>query len=582
MSSAAGISAIRADSKPGPASSPFLTVRLLRAIADFADTHGWYVFAAICLGCAWGHMHDLVVRHLDHDEIFTFYIAQASNIGQLLKLTHTIDLHPPLSYLLVRCSFAVFGVSTWSCRLPFFIAFLASSALLYFFVSRLLSPIYGLIATLILWSSPYAHLATEARPYALVLCFSTLVLVSWDQAVKGEGQPGYPWLATVIVGGFGLLLSHVLGVLAYGAFFGAEVVRSWKRRRPDWRLWVALLVPLLAVLSYLPFLRVRSHVLFSEYSQASPRRLAICYWEHLRYLIAPLAFIGVIAAVWPFLSKRSHTTLPRDSRLLDVSLQSLLLFVFLVPLQIEILFARTGMPFYERYGVVALIPCAVFPALFLAYRTHCDRRAGGCVVVLLAVLLILNTSGKAWLIDNVSTFAPPKIAARVMYLLALPPIAPPLLKLPPVPSYLESAANSVPNIRWLDAVDPSIPLVAGSGPTFLELAKYQDAALTRRLYLLTNHEAASTIVHNTVFDHYELVKAAFPIGGEVEPYCAFLRQHSQFLVLGGYNYPNTWLLRKLELDGARLNIVGNYDDGVIEEHQVYRVSIESEKCPPQR
>ncbi|HSZ63830.1 MAG TPA: glycosyltransferase family 39 protein [Terriglobales bacterium] len=500
----------------------------------------------------------------------------------MLKLTRTIDLHPPLSYLLVRCSFAVFGVSAWSCRLPFFIAFLASSALLYFFVSRLLSPIYGLIATLIVWSSPYAHLATDARPYALILCFSALLLVSWHQVVKGEERPNHPWaLATILVGGVGLLLSHVLGVLAYGAFLAAEIVRLWKRRKPDWRLWVALLVPMVAVLSYLPLLRTRSQILFSEYSQASPRRLAICYWEHVRYLVTPLALIVLMAVVWPVASKRSQTALQWGSRLLDVSLSSLLFCLFLVPLQIEILFARTGTPFYERYGVVALIPCAIFPTLLLGYRTRCNQLAGGGVVVLLAAFLILNTSGKAWLIETLSNFLPPTTAARLIYLVALPPIVPPPLKLPAVPSYLESAVNSVPTISHLEVVDPSLPLVAGSGPTFLELDKYQNAALKRRLYLLTNHKAASDIVHNTVFDNYEIVKAAFPITGQVEPYCAFLRQHSQFLVLGGYNYPDTWLLRKLELDGARLSILGHYDDGVIEEHQLYRVSIESENCGAQ-
>jgi len=583
MSSAAGVSTIRADSKFGRGSSPFLTVRLLRVIADFTETHGWWFFAAICLGCGWGRIDNLVVRHLDHDELFTFYIAQASNIGQLLKLTRTIDLHPPLSYLLVRSSFAIFGVSAWSCRLPFFVAFLATSALLYSFVNRLLSPIYGLIAILILWSSPYARLATEARPYAMVLCFSAVLLVNWHEIVKEDGQSANPWaLAMVMAGGFGVLLSHVLGVLAYGAFLAAEIICLWKRQKPNWQLWVTLLIPLIAVVSYLPLIRNRSDILFSEYSQASPRRLAICYWEHLRYLVTPLILIVLIAAVWPYISKRRHTAPPRDSRLADVPLQSLLLLLFLVPLEIEVLFARTGTPFYERYGVVALIPCAIFPALVLGYRTHCSRLAGGSVAVLLAILLILNTSGQAWLIEHLSSAARPQVAARLLYLVALPPVAPPPLKLPTVPSYLESALNSATNVRYLDAVDPSIPLVAGSGPTFLELDNYQDAALRRRLYLLTNHEAASSIVHNTVFDHYEIVKAAFPIGGQVEPYCAFLRQHPQFLVLGGYNYPDTWLLRKLELDGARLNIVGTYDDGVIEEHQIYRVSLENDRCSTQR
>jgi hypothetical protein len=135
----------------------------------------------------------------------------------------------------------------------------------------------------------------------------------------------------------------------------------------------------------------------------------------------------------------------------------------------------------------------------------------------------------------------------------------------------------------LEALDPGLPFVAGNGPTFMELDQYQDAALRQRLYLLTNHEAAANITHATVFDHYEQVKAAFPIRGQVEPYCEFLREHSQFLVLGRYNHPDTWLLRKLEMDGAKLRIVGTYgDDNVIEEHDIYRVSMSGDNCYEQQ
>src|ERR1019366_7641814 len=104
---------IRTNSKLRSNSSPFLSVRLLLAIAHFAETHGWLLCAAISLFCGWGRLNAMVTRHLDHDEIFTFYIAQAPTLRQLFKLSHIVDLQPPLSYLLVRASFAIFGVSSW-------------------------------------------------------------------------------------------------------------------------------------------------------------------------------------------------------------------------------------------------------------------------------------------------------------------------------------------------------------------------------------------------------------------------------------------------------------------------------------
>jgi hypothetical protein len=569
----------RAPSESYSEPSPFLTIRLFRAILQFVDAHTWIVLALLSAACTWGHLSPLVSRHLDHDELFTCYIAHSSSVSQLLTLTRTIDLHPPLSYLLVRLSFAMFGVSSWSCRLPFFLAFLATGGLLYRFVCRIVSPIYGIIVLLMLWSSSYARLAIEARPYALVLCFTSFLLVNWYHIVTAEDRPVSRWrFAALRVGGLALLLSHVLGALAYAAFFAAELIHFLIRRKPDWRLWCALTIPLISTLSYLPLIRIQSGLLFSEYSQASPRRLAICYWEHLRYSITPLVLILLLGFAWKLSSKHQEPPVSISSRAIAASFVSLLFFLFLVPLEVDLIFSHTHSPFYERYGVVALVPCALLPALFLARRTGRNRWAGASVALLLGTLLILNTSAKAWLLESLSDIAQPQIAMKLLYLVALPPVAPPALKPPSVPPYLEGSLSRSPNISLLDSVDSQLPLVAGSGPTFLELDRYQDATFTRRLYLLTNPVAAVTIVHNTVFDHYELVKAVFPIRGQVEGYCAFVRQYPQFIVLGGYNYPDTWLLKKLEMDGAKLSIVGRYDDGVIEEHDIYKVLITNGTC----
>jgi hypothetical protein len=563
-----------------PDSSPFVTVRLLRAIARFVETRSWLAFAMVSLVCGGGRLHALASRHLDHDELFTFYIAQAPTLRQLLTLTRTIDLHPPLFYLLARASFAIFGVSAWSCRLPSTLAFLLTTGILFWLVKGMLSPLHGLIPVLLLWSSPFSYLASEARPYSLLLCFTTLVLASWYQAI---GRPdGRRWaLFGIALGGFGLFLSHVLALFSCLAFITAESVRWWIRRKSDWQLWAVSLVPSVAALSYLPLIRLRSGVLYAEQYQATPWRVASSYWEVFRFLATPLTLIILIAVAWLFVSKQRNTTFQRDSPATGVPLRALLLFLFLVPLEVGVLFARTGTAFFERYGVVMLIPCVVFPAVFLGYRTHCDRLAASGVAILLATLLILNTSGKAWLVGQLSDLFQPKVAARLLYLISLPPMGSPPLKTPIVPPYLERELYAVPPVSHLNTVEPGLPLVAGNGPTFLELDKYEDAALTQRLYLLTNHEAASSIAHSTVFDNYGQAQAVFPIRGQVETYCAFVREHTQFLVLGGYNHPDTWLLRKLEMDGARLSIVGTYDDGVIEEHQIYRVSVGSEKCTAQ-
>src|SRR5712672_2548711 len=159
-------------------SSPFVTVRLLQAISRFVETLGWVAFAAVSSVCGWIRLGGFASRHLGHYELYTFYIAQAPTLRQLLTLTRTVDLHPPLSYLLIRASFAIFGVSSWSCRLPSVLAFFCTVALVFWLAKRVLSPLYGIISVLFFWSVPFTSQADEARPYSLMVCFTTLMLVS--------------------------------------------------------------------------------------------------------------------------------------------------------------------------------------------------------------------------------------------------------------------------------------------------------------------------------------------------------------------------------------------------------------------
>lgn len=576
MSTVAELETIRAHSEPR--SSPLLTVRLLLAIARFVDTHAWSAFAAVSLLCGWGHLQTLLTRHLDHDELFTFYIAQAPTVRQLLRLTHTVDLHPPLSFLLVRASFAIFGVSSWSCRLPFLLAFLLASALLFWFVRRLLSPLHGLIAVLFLWSTPDAYLAAEARSYALLLCFTTLMLVSWHQAIDGDNSSSRRWwLVALAASGFGVLLSHVLGVFPYAAFFAAELLRLRIRRKRDWTLYAALLVPLTSVFAYLPLIQARFTMLFAREYRITPLRMFTFYWEAVRYVATPLATVALFAFLWPTVRRHAATLPPVNLRAISAPFGFLLVLLSLVPLGVGLLFAYTGTAFGDRYGVVLLIPLAIVPALVLGYRTHRDRRAGIAVALLLAATLYFNTGGKAWLLEKASDLASPRVAVRLLYFVALFPIYPPY-EAPPVPTYLAQGLATSPQVTHLDTFEPELPLVAHTGLTFLEIDHQESAQVGHRLYMLTDEEASRTIAHDTVFAHYERVTEVFPmIRGKVEGYCSFVSAHPRFLVVGAYNNPQGWLLRKLNRDGAELRAVG-VCSGYSEDCQIYDVRVRDGEC----
>jgi len=257
---------------------------------------------------------------------------------------------------------------------------------------------------------------------------------------------------------------------------------------------------------------------------------------------------------------------------------SLLVLLSVVPMGIGAVFAHTGMAFFDRYGIVFFIPIAVAPALLLGWRTRRNQAAGALVLLVASSLLVLNTVGKIWLIEQVS-MAPPKYVGKLLDLVSLPVIG--LPKTQPVPTHLVSTVAAAEPVRDLNAIEPDLPLVANTGLTFLELDRQADDALTARLYLLNDTNAATEIAHDTVFENYTRVKQVFPIRGRIEPFCPFIRAHRRFLVLGDYNHAQSWLLKKLDLDGAELRVLGRYDEHTTEDGHLYEVTVRSSTCLPE-
>jgi 4-amino-4-deoxy-L-arabinose transferase-like glycosyltransferase len=587
MSLVAQSATMNAPSEIDADSSPFVTVRVLQAISRFIETRGWVAFVAISTICGWILLGGFASRHLGHDELYTFYIAQASTLRQLLALTRTVDLHPPLSYLLIRASFAIFGVSSWSCRLPSVLAFFCTVALVFWLAKRILSPLYGIISALFFWSLPFTYQADEARPYSLLLCFTTLMLVSWYRATETpdsnfvSSDRRFALLA-LTVGGFGLLLSHVLGALPYAAFFAAEVVRFSIRRKSDWRLWTALLAPTISVLTYLPLIRTHSGILFTDEYHATPMRIVSFYSWSIRFLPIPLISVALLACLWPILRRRASQDQRQAPAPLAATLRPLAFLLgclALIPLGVGVLFAYTGTAFFDRYGIVVIIPVVLIPVLLLGYRTQRNQMAGVTVALVLSATLFLNTAGKIWFIEQLGSLVSPRVARYALNVLALPTIVTARIK-PRVAPHLQTALDAAPAVSNLDAIDPDLPLVANTGLTFLEVDRRGDAELTRRLYLLNDRQAAASIAHDTVFENYDHLTKVFPIRGKVEPYCAFISQHPRFLALGSYNHPQGWLLKKLDMDGADLHIIGTYA-GITEDAQLYEVTVLKATCPVQ-
>ena len=125
--------------------------------------------------------------------------------------------------------------------------------------------------------------------------------------------------------------------------------------------------------------------------------------------------------------------------------------------------------------------------------------------------------------------------------------------------------------------DQTLPLVAASGLTFLEMQEREPKAFLTHTFYLTDPEGAQLGQHATIFEGLSEEARLFPITGRVETYPHFLSRYPRFYVLGTYDYPEDWLLRQLQADGAVLTCLGRVR-GSYKDHELYEVHFESRKA----
>jgi hypothetical protein len=454
-------------------------------------------------------------RRLWYDELLTYHIAIASSLGRLFDVFKKWDLNPPTTSLLSRISINLFGDNALAVRLPSILEFYAGSLFLFFYVRRKASTAYAAIPLLILWYSPFFRYATEARSYALVFMFFSSLLLCWDIATTSKHRRAAVWGAGISTAG--LVAAHVFSVLSIVPFLAAEMVRSIQRRKPDYALWSALLIPCIGVLSYEPLIAsYRRIIYYPPEFQASLTKAFSFYWHNLLEIVLVL-FLVLAAGV--AVTKTNHGSGRVPAPPGESAWPTLVLFGVLLanPVILNLVLSRGHGAFWDRYCITTAVAAFLLFGLWLARKfsplpARAGAIAGACLIAIQVVVLPL--------ISEFRYGSPAKNAAV------------------------------------LQKVKPDLPLVAASGLTFVEISQYENASIVSRLYYLTDRCAAIRYAHATLFERMGDLVKDFGLRGTVEPYTKFISQHQQFLVLGTFGYPEDWLLDKLVADGATVTPAG--------------------------
>lgn len=495
------------------------------AVVKFADRHPWSflpIWAVVFVAA----IYPMSQRPLWFDELVTYYASTVSSIPRLWETINRIDFNPPLSYFTVRASVGLFGNSPMVVRLPFAIAFFGAALLLFEYFRRRLGGAFALVGIGLCFLNAFLYYSVDARPYAMLLFFFALGVLSYSLAAQ---KTSWSWAHTgVIVSIGGLILTHCFGPL-YAASFGCgEVVRTAVTRRFDKRMWFAILVPLPLALTYLAMGKP-TDLLFPIAFQPDWSTAPKLYRDVLK-LMAPAAGVLICLALLPVRRVVSFwSVMPAHELAMTVC-------CFLTPLAIVLLAMRSHVAFWPRYGIVMIVPITLLMGSLFASLS--GRRTG---IALLASALLF-----------------------VLFCFRNFPHPAPL-----------------PDSTDYRNLCPNLPFVVASGVNFIEMDHREPADMVKRLYYLTDHDAAVQYAHATIFEGFSTIKQWFPVRASVEPYKEFVAQHPYFIVMGDPQYPEDWLLKKLSADGAQFRDFGalptKYSAGIL---RFYEVRMPSQRGAP--
>ncbi|WP_160115003.1 glycosyltransferase family 39 protein [Bryocella elongata] len=534
--------------------------RALGRAAHWCERHPGWLIAVIFLLYVPAVLDASRHKPLWHDELYTYFLANAPTVKAMLAQSRSFDLNPPLIYLATRGSLHLFGQGAFATRLPEMLAFLVALLALFGFVRRRMGALFAFFAVCVVMQSDIFQLATEARPYALMYAGFLVALLAWQKATDGPAEHNSRrWaLAVLPLAVAAMLLSHVFSLAPLAALIAAELFRSLRLRRFDWPVLLGLLLPLALTVLYGPLLSNHGAALYPAAFQPSGDVIFATYIhaidrEIIALLLTAAAVLGLLGVDHlrggpPSHGHRWFFTQAEWFALGSVLALPLLLMVYLA--------IRQG-AFFVRYAGIMVWAVAVLTAALLARWTM--NREGAAAVpdpraALLGSIIVLLMSGLPFVL-------PQQMTAHEL-----------------IPTH----ANSEPKPEPCQAcaitaqLDPTLPLVDASGLAFVEMNHRENDAVLSRLYYLTDAEASARIAHANIFERMPEVVQAFALHGHSEPYAAFMTRHRHFFLFGQHDYPEDWIIPKLIEDGARLQFLRTTHDGYWHDTELYEVWLPSQ------
>ncbi len=471
------------------------------------DSEFWFILASLTAIYVTA-LYFTAQRFVWFDELCTFDIARAPSLHTLWQWVLKFDNNPPTVYLLSRVSMRIFGPTPLGLRLPSMLEFYFGSVAMLVYLRRKVGNAVAAFGVVIWWSSSSFYYANEARVYALVFLSFACLLLAWDTATKRADRTIALWcvaIATAV-----LLASHVFASLCLLAVLVAEFVRYLRRRRPDYPLYAALVLPMAIMISYIPLISVYHGLILWPQFHASPLMAGKFYYRTVDCVGRALF---VVALVGMLLQQkfRGEEAIETEVALED---RALVVCMLLNPLLLNLLLMHRKGDFFDRYTLATNAVIYGLIAVVFAVRLRFTKLTS-YVATILMLMLMAHMVHREWV------KRPRQADPRIM-----------------------------------SSLRPDLPIVVSNGATWVEMNQHEPAGVVARLYYIKNRTAAIKYDGTNYYYDFEALdemkSAGFPFKGNVEPYSAFIAGHKQFLIFAD---PFEWLPLKLQEDGGKFVLV---------------------------
>jgi len=459
-----------------------------------------------------------------YDELVTFHLSALQPFSRLQEALRVgADSMPRGYYMLVRLARMLPGDPLLTLRLPSIFGYLLCLLGIYWFATKKLPVLAGLMAVILITLSPFRGYAIETRSYALMMGFIALSLAAWQRI--GDRQIMTPIFALLLALA---VACHPLAVVTIACFAAAEVASTILSRKVRWGAWAAFLIGACPFFVELPTLTYTRSIYAAHFwARPSWSTVFLTYSEYLGFDAKPaLALVVLIAIVLGRLLRKSWRA-NNGTPVAGFSAPELVLIgAFLVYPAFLIMLIKLGDAGYTgRYGWPGLLGLAL-----------------GIVCVVQAL-------------SHQSSFTRPftvlLIAFAVRGALHLTPVSQP--------------HATLTDGQWTGLIrmahdEPDLPVLIASGHSFLDEVDYGPAELHDRVFTVADRAAAVRLTGSDSLDLVNGILARFtPL--QVEAPAAFLAAHQRFILRSGGD--GDWFTRYLLEKNYRLTLRSQETDSLI-------------------